>query len=1710
MTWMTWNREINTVRDLIDWMASTQADRTFLISPETGRILTFKGLQEQADHLCRWFWQMGLEQGDKIAFLMDNGLFTAQLFLGAMYGGFVSVPLNVRAGVSQLSYTLDHCDAKIVFVGTQYDALIKEVMARVRRPVEAMSADVDSGPEMSELPSTAGTLPPLSAEDAALLMYSSGTTGRPNGAVHTHRSVLAHGRNSACSHQLTAADRSLLILPLYHINAECVTLLPTLTSGGTVVISRRFVVSEFWNWLEDYRCTWSALVPTIISQLLHWKDPKSASRAAALQHVRFLRSSSAPLSPSLHREFLGKFKLPLIQAMGSSEAGNVFSNLVPPGSNKIGSLGLPWGFETKIVNREGAGLPAGEPGEVLLRGDGMMQGYYKDAVGTAAALDAEGWLHTGDLAYRDEDGYFFVVGRSKELIIKGGMNIAPKQIDEILETHPAVLEAAAVGVPDRYLGEDVVAFAILRDGMSCDERELLGFCESRLGHFRTPRRIHFVQGLPKGPSGTVQRLKLQEKAAQRSVAEPGSWRGEAVGRSDGQPTRVGSVAPATPIEQIIAEIWAKVLTQPQADVNSNFFSLGGHSLLIMQCLSLLREKLPIALSASDFFENPTAAQQAALIRKRLRPDNVHSADSTVDLEQGLLQRCGPPAANETIPPRDHSLPCPLSPNQQRIWFMEQLNSGVPVYNESEAVRLRGELNIDLVEKALNVIIARHESLRTTIQTACEEPSAVVHESWPLRLKQIDLTLLPPAQREAEVERLLFDEPRLPYHLQTEPGIRATVLRLGGMEHVLILMMHHIICDWSSEGVLWRDLSALYRAGCSGQPLALSALPIQHGDYAVWQQQQMTRVELAEDLQYWEENLRGAPPVLDLPMDRPRRPPTISHRGARQRFRIASTLVLAVRDCSRREGVSLFTVFAAALNTLLYRYTGQGDILVGIPLADRDRPELQSVIGFLLHTHVLRTQLSGDLSFRELLARVQKGVLDLYAHRAAPFDHVVRRVQPRRNLSYSPLFQVMLNWRDRDQQLSFIGLNGLEVESLLAESRTSKFDLTLMLTDGGDEILLETEYSTDLFDDARIERMVEHFRALLDGAVTNPEQRLADLPLLTSAERRQLLVEWNDTARPILSATLPELFAAQAARTPDAVAAVFKDESLTYAQLDARANQLAHHLQACGVGPEVVVGLCVERSPEMVVSVLGILKAGGAYLPLDPTYPPNRMAFMLADAHASVLVTHHALLDGIPRHDAQIVHLDAHWAAITRHPVSAPANRLYPQNIAYVIYTSGSTGEPKGVAVPHSGIPNLVAAKIDHFAIASEARVLQFASLSFDAAVWEIGAAFTAGAVLILAPIADRSGDALAKLIREQNVTHAALPPILLADLPEDIPLPNLMVAGEACSSDVVARWSTGRRMINAYGPTETTVCTSMSEPLGGAGIPPIGRPIRNRQVYVLDAGLQLVPVGIVGELYAAGAGLARGYLGRPALTAERFIACPFGPPGTRMYRTGDLARWRTDGVLDFVGRADQQVKLRGFRIEPGEIELALARHPAVAQALVVAREDVPGYKQLVAYLTVKEEEPPKDSELRSLLQATLPDYMVPSAFVILDRFPLTPNGKVDRRALPRPDFQTDPSGFVPPASATEKALANIWGEVLGVKQVGCHDNFFELGGQSLLATRVASRASEVFQVDLPLRTLFDHRTLAGLAEQIDTLLWAEEQNEEAPPCSTATLVEGTL
>ncbi len=1137
-------------------------------------------------------------------------------------------------------------------------------------------------------------------------------------------------------------------------------------------------------------------------------------------------------------------------------------------------------------------------------------------------------------------------------------------------------------------------------------------------------------------------------------------------------------------------------------MDENFFALGGDSLLAIQCVSRLRDKNAIRLTLTDFFENGTVAEQATLIRKRQAAAHLNDQSLPKTSSGQLAASAAPKADAQTIPLRDRSLPYRLSPLQERLWFMERLNPGQPVYNEVEAVRLRGDLNAEALERALNVVIARHEILRTTIHAVDGLAMAEVRESYLLRLKMIDLTGRPEAEREVELERLQISEPRIPYHLENEPAIRATLIRMDDQDHVFILMMHHLVCDWSSEGVLWRELSALYRSYCRNEALALPALTWQHGDYAVWERQQSTKAAVADDLAFWVENLRGAAPLLELPSDRPR-PQVLFYRGARHRFRLNRTLTEAFRQLSRRERKSLFALFTAALDALLYRYTGQEDILLGIPIAERDRPECQSMIGFLLHTHVLRTEVKGELTFRELVGRVQQAALNLYEHRSVPFDHVVRAVQPERSLSYSPLFQVMVNWRDRDQNLCFIGMEGLNIESVLVDSKISKFDLTLFLTDMGEEVWAEIEYSTDLFDPARIERMFGHYQTVLEAVAADPDQRLSELPLLPHAERRQLLVQWNNTKVDYPSTTsIQEPFEAQAARTPDRVALVFERQTLSYGELNRRANQLAHHLRGLGVGPNMLVGLCVKRSLDMAVGLLGILKSGAAYVPMDPVYPKERLQYILDDSNASVVLTQESLVDALPSFSGQLICLDKDWAKIARESDKNPGAQLNPENLAYVLFTSGSSGKPKGVEISHRAVVNFLNSMREVPGVTAQDTLLSVTTLSFDIFGLEIWLPLTSGAkVVIASEEVARDGKELAALMRQSGATIMQATPstwrLLLEAGWEGNPHLKILCGGEAWPDELAEQLLPKCSALwNMYGPTETTIWSAVHQVRAGMPVS-IGHPIANTEFYVVDSHLQPVPVGVPGELLIGGAGLARGYLNRPDLTTEKFIADRFRPDaGSRLYRTGDLVRYREDGTLEFLQRIDQQVKIRGFRIELGEIESVLRSHPGVREAVAVvpARGEARGEKQLTAYVVPAGKPACTTAELRDYLKQKLPAYMVPAAFSVLESLPLTPNGKIDRKALSGKgyasveglseyDFAYD--WTLPRKTLLEAQLLQIWQEVLGARYMGVRDSFFDLGGHSLLALKMIDKVNKLFDVSLSVPTFFMDPTIEGIAHALE-------------------------
>ncbi len=1073
---------------------------------------------------------------------------------------------------------------------------------------------------------------------------------------------------------------------------------------------------------------------------------------------------------------------------------------------------------------------------------------------------------------------------------------------------------------------------------------------------------------------------------------------------------------------------------------------------------------------------------------------------------------------------------PVSFAQQRLWFLEQLVPGNPFYNVPTAVRLTGPLNIAALEQTFNEIVRRHEALRTSFKLVESQLVQALAPRLNILLPVVDLQRLPAAEREIEVLRLTTQEAQRPFDLTQGPLLRVQLLQLGQTEHVLLLTMHHIVSDGWSIGVLIRELGVLYTAFATDQPSSLAELPIQYADFAHWQRQWLQGEVLSTQLAYWQQQLDNLP-MLELPTDRPR-PAVQSYRGATQELELSLYLTQALESLSQSAGVTLFITLLAAFQTLLYRYTGQTDIPVGSPIANRNRSEIEGLIGFFVNSLVLRTDLSGNPPFRELLQRVQEVALGAYAHQDLPFEKLVEELQPERDLSHMPLFQVMFALQSAPTPaLDFVGLN---LKFSEVENKTAKFDLTLSIENTEQGLKGSLEYNTDLFDSATITRMLANFQTLLEGIVANPEQSIATLPLLTGAEKQQLLTAWNNTQADYpQDQCIHQLFEAQVEQTPHAIAIASTAEQLTYRELNHRANQLAHYLQELSVGPEVLVCLCVERV-EMIVGMLGILKAGGAYLPLDPIYPQERLNSILEDAQVPILLTKQRCFERLGQQRAQVICLDTDWEIIAQQSQENPISRVTADNLAYTIYTSGSTGKPKGVQVQHSSLLNLVFWHQKAFEVSPTTRATQIAGPAFDACGWETWPYLAAGASLHL-PEAETltSPEQLRDWLVSEAITLSFLPTplaerVLLCDWPRDTALRSLLTGGDRLHQ--YPRASLPFAVVNNYGPTENTVVTTSGlvtavwessdrrEPQRGlsallessdrrepplrlsagelgAGVPTIGRPIANTQVYLLDAQLQPVPIGARGELYISGDGLARGYQNLPELTAERFIPHPFSQqPGARLYKTGDLARYRADGNLEFLGRKDEQVKIRGFRIELGEIEARLAQHPAVRETVVIAREDAPGNQRLVAYVTQNPEPALITSELYCFLKQKLPEYMIPSAFKVLEALPLTPNGKVDRRALPapeplRPELETT---YVTPRTSVEEILVDIWAEVLGLKQVGIHDNFFELGGHSLLATQLTSRMRDTFQVDVPVRTLFETPTAAGMAEYIETVIWAAE------------------
>ena len=1257
------------------------------------------------------------------------------------------------------------------------------------------------------------------------------------------------------------------------------------------------------------------------------------------------------------------------------------------------------------------------------------------------------------------------------------------EIEIALSQHPSVSESVVLSQVNEQGEKHLVAY-VASQSDSLTSADCRNFLKDKLPGYMIPSSVAVLDSLPLTNNGKIDRKALLAL----------------------RPTSV-EVAPEdeasqTPFEEMLKMIWAELLRTDRFGATDNFFEIGGHSLLATQLISRVREIFHIEMPLRRLFEFPNIKSLAREVEKAKRTG------------QSVL-----------IPPitrisRDAVLP--LSFAQQRLWFLDQLEPQNASYNMPGVLRLEGTLDLSALERTISEIIRRHEVLRTVFVAVDGAPMQVVQPAECFAFASMDLSDLHETERETEMRRVAIEEAHRPFDLAQGPLLRVQLLRLTEEDHVVLFTMHHIISDGWSLRVLVKEVATLYEAYIKGEESPLPELETQYADYAAWQREWLQGEVLAEQLSYWRRQLGGELPLLELPTDKPR-PAVQSYRGARESITLSEELTQQLKALSQREGCTLFMTLLATFQVLLSRYTGQEDIVVGTPIAGRTRSELEPLIGFFVNTLALRTDLSGDPSFRELLRRVREMTLEAHAHQDLPFEKLVEELQPQRDLSHSPLFQVM--FVIRNLTLDSLSLPGLTLLSEHIENFTSKFDLSLSADEVTDGMHIVCEYSTDLFEPQSIERLLGHYQRVLEEVSTNAELRIWKIQLLNEAQERQLLVEWNETKKEYeeRGQCLHQLIEEQAKKRPDGPAVIYEETELSYGELNERANQLAHHLRELGVGPEVLVGLCLERSFEMVVSLLAVLKAGGAYVPLDPAYPGERLSYMLADAGVSVLLTQSHLQTklAVPE-EVQVVRVDEDWQLISEQRRDNPESGVGPDNLAYVMYTSGSTGQPKGVMVYHASVVNYAVWLTAKLEIGSSDRVLQFASINFDNSTEEIYASLIRGAALVLrTENMLSSGSVFLEKCAEWKVSVLDLPTPYWHELTAQqdrhgLSLPScirvVILGGEKAQAERLARWQrlVGQsvRVINTYGPTETTIVATMSDRLERltqfgerpAEIP-IGRPISNVQIYVVDHLGQPVVQGIAGELHIGGEGVARGYLQRAELTAEKFVPDRFsGTPGGRLYRTGDLVRYREDGELEFLGRIDQQVKLRGYRIELGEIEAALMEQSAVRDAVVIARVESDAEPRLVAYVVSEDGVALKVEELRQALRVKLPEYMVPRAFVLLAALPLTPNGKLDRKALPAPDELVSGSGaeYVGPRTPVEAVLAGIYGEVLGLAQVSIEENFFELGGHSLLATRLISKIREAFQVEILLRTVFESPTVAAMAVAIESALGAGRRSAVQP------------
>ncbi len=1652
-------RALGRVHGLFEAQAERTPDAPAVVFE--GQALSYRELEARANQVAGQLVAMGVMRGSLVGIHVERSLEMVVGVLGVLKAGAAYVPLDPGFPADRLAYMVADAGAAVVLTQAQLPQVGHAPRLCFDRDAAAIAARptarVDGG-------ATGG--------DLAYVIYTSGSTGRPKGVEVQHASVVNLLRSIAEEPGLGASDTVVAVTSLSFDTAVADLYWP-LSVGARIVIASRSVACDGFalaQLLSDSGATLMQATPATWRILLgaSWTNPGK---------IRVLSTGEA-LPPSLAAELLARTDQ-LWNLYGPTET-TVWSTLC-----RIESATAPIGVghpvantRTYVVDAQGQPVPVGVPGELCLGGAGLARGYLGRPELTASQFVVDPFspepgarmYRTGDLVRQRQDGSLECLGRLDHQVKIRGFRIELGEIEAALCGHASVTQAVVVARETAGAAR-LVGYVVGEPGLCTSA--LRAHLEQELPGYMVPAQLVVLAAMPLGPTGKIDRKALPDVEADPALDH---------------------VAPRDATEELLAGIWSEVLGVERVGVHDDFFALGGHSLLATQLVSRVRHAFGVEVPVRALFEAPTLAAFRGCLAGA-------AASTALPLERA---------------PRDSKLP--LSFSQQRLWFLDQLEPGSPAYNMPAALRLRGTLEVATLRRVFAEVVRRHEVLRTRLVADAGQPHQVVDapSDWPLPV--VELAHLGAAQAEAETLRLAAEEARRPFDLAAGPLLRTTLLRLAPAHHVLLVTLHHVVADaWSIE-VLVREIAALFAAFSRDQPSPLPELAIQYADFASWQRHALSADALGTSLAYWKAQLAGVP-VLELPTDRPR-PPVQSYAGARVPLVLPSELTRALLRLSREENATLFMTLLAAFDVLVCRYSGQTDLCVGTAVACRTRPEIEPLIGMFVNSLALRSDLSGDPSFVEVLARVRAMTLGAYAHQDLPIDGLVEHLEVHRDTSRTPLFQVMFSFQSAP--VPEVSLAGLTLAPIDVETHVAKYDLSFDLREADGEVRGEIEYATALFDGATIERLGGHFRQLLEGIVAEKHAHLSQLPLLTDPERTALLVEWNGADEVSPASWLPALFEAQVERTPEAVALVLGERRISYRELNASANRIAHHLRAMGVGPGVPVAVCLERSSELIVAMLGVFKSGGAYVPLDPAYPFERLAFVLEDAGAAVVLTAEDLTDQLPTQFLQVVAMDSDREAILRASAENPPAGS-PDDLAYVIYTSGSTGKPKGVLVPHEAIGRHSLQIAREYQIGPADRVLQFASLTFDVSLEQILPTLISGATLVMRGQDAWSTSELHRQVRAHGITVADLTPAYWKELAREWrdqpelaagnPLRLITVGGDVMSAEGLAAWRQSEmrrvRLVNAYGPTEATITATLFEVDPSAAAAerrvPIGRPLPGRKVHILDRQGNLVPVGVPGEVHLGGAGIALGYLNQPQLTSEKFVRDPFSVvPTARLYRTGDLARWLPDGTIDYLGRIDHQVKVRGFRIELGEIESALRTHPAIREAAVTAAEAPGGDRRLVAYVVLEEDATLTGAEACKFVGSKLPAYMVPSSCVTLGALPLLRDGSVDRQTLLLALASEQPAApALAPRTKAERAVAALWCEVLGVAAVGVEDDFFALGGHSLLATQVLSRVRDTLRVELPLSALFEAPTLAGFAARVDAAAPLAQSADRIQPLARA-------